>query len=105
MSKRNRQHRGSTAMSNPFEDNVPTSAVATEEAPPAELAEVDTPEALDDETDEVPATAAGEGAKPQAEKKEKAPARATPPEGYITPVQFAKELTKHLSDKEFKNKN
>jgi hypothetical protein len=71
------------------------------------VAEVDTPEALDDEAEDTVADgAAGEGAKQEkAPKEPKAPARATPPDGLITPVQFAKVLTEHLEAKGFSNKN
>jgi hypothetical protein len=74
-----------------------------DDAAEAGLAEVDTPEALDDETDVVPTGTVSEGAKPT--KEPKAPARPTPPATHITPVAFAKELTKHLADKSFQNKN
>jgi hypothetical protein len=83
-----------------------TAAVADEQGNvevPA-LDEVDTPEALDDEAEDV-AVPDGEGAKPATEKVAKAPARVAPPEGYITPVAFAKVLTEHLSGKKYQNKN
>jgi len=87
-------------MTTPFDEDVPavTDAEATTDLP-----EVDVPEALDDETD-APAegTTTTTDEKPKAEKK---PARDVPPEGYITPVQFAKELTKHLEAQGAENKH
>jgi hypothetical protein len=73
------------------------------DAGPNVIQDVDTPEELDDETDVVPETT-GEGAK-STTATPKAPARATPPDGYITPVAFAKILTKHLAEKSYQNKN
>ena len=108
----------STPTNNPFENDTqhveatdPTTGWTADEAAAvndAPLAEVDTPEALDDEAeDTVAPEAAGEGAKTEkaAEKTPKAPARPAPPEGYITPVQFAKVLTEHLEAKGASNKN
>lgn len=57
-----------------------------------EVEEVDTPDASDDESDEVEETDKAET------KKEKKPARPPVPTGYISPVAFAKELTKHLQE-------
>lgn len=98
-------------MTTPSFDEHEAGAVATEdpqtdatetpnedEQAEATLNEVDTPE--DDELDTVPEGAAGDTAAPAAgEKKaakEKTPARPPVPEGYVTPVAFAKLLTEHL---------
>jgi len=107
------------ALSNPFDTDTkteepvvdPENGWTADEAAAVgsteELDEIDTPEALDDEAEDTvtpeAAATAGEGAKP--EKAPKAPARPTPPEGLITPVQFAKELTKHLEAQGKSNKN
>lgn len=119
MSKRQKTQTRRTAMTspaNPFNEPQPivtpdpASVTVTEpttptpeatETPEHELAEVDTPEALDDETDIVPAGAKGtpEGdakEKAQKAKEAKAPARPPVPEGFVTPVAFAKLLTDHL---------
>lgn len=117
--------RGSSTVTNPF--NAPaadeqtvtdqpadttateTPAPTVEEIPVAdeELNEVDTPAQNDEELETVnaPAAASGEGATPAPAKAEKAPARPEVPSGYITPVQFAKALTKHLAEKGVSNKN
>jgi hypothetical protein len=65
--------------------------------------EVDTPtEALDDEVDEVAADAS---ATDKPAKAAKEPKRKPTPDGYIMPVAFAKELTKHLEAKGASNKH
>jgi hypothetical protein len=66
---------------NPFSDDV-------EDVPAGAVEETDTPVA-----DATPTT----GDKPA--KAEKTPARPPVPEGYITPVEFAKVLTKHLKER------
>jgi hypothetical protein len=100
-------------MTNPFENDeqtatAPAEASATDVVTPEEpdedeaaeaLAEVDTPD--DDELETVPAGAA-DAAAPKAEakpKEAKTPARPPVPEGYVTPVTFAKLLTAHLKEK------
>jgi hypothetical protein len=55
------------------------------------------------ETDEVDTPASAESPAPA--KAEKAPARPPVPEGYVTPVEFAKRLTEHLEAQEASNKN
>jgi hypothetical protein len=86
---------------------VDPTAPDEDEAAEAGLSEVDTPEALDDEADELPAGSATAGAtdKAKAEKTPKAPARAAVPDGYIAPVAFAKVLTAHLEGKGSANKH
>jgi len=105
------------ALSNPFEagqtqvadqENGWTAeeAAAMNDAPQSELDEVDTPEALDDEPEDTVADGVTTKVDPEKTAKEpKAPARALPPEGLITPVAFAKVLTEHLSEKQYRNKN
>src|SRR5882757_27209 len=105
------------ALSNPFEagqtqvadqENGWTAeeAAAMNDAPQSELDEVDTPEALDDEPEDTVADGVTTKVAPEKTAKEpKAPARALPPEGLITPVAFAKVLTEHLSEKQYRNKN
>jgi hypothetical protein len=70
----------------------------------AELAEVDVPEALDDETD-APAEGTTTATTEKPAKAPKEPKRDAPPEGFITPVDFAKKLTEHLQAKGVSNKN
>jgi hypothetical protein len=56
------------------------------------------------ETDEVDTPATAESSD-KAPKAEKAPARPPVPEGYVTPVEFAKQLTEHLEKQGASNKN
>jgi hypothetical protein len=77
---------------NPFDQDV--------EVPEVELTEVD-----NDEVD-VPSDTAGTEADQdpnKANKAPKAPARPPVPEGYVSPVQFAKILTEHLEAKGYEN--
>jgi hypothetical protein len=97
-------------LSNPFDTETAEPITDTENgwtaSEAAAVNEVDTPEALDDEPEDTADASASEGAKPEKVAKEaKAPARAAPPEGLITPVQFAKVLTEHLEAKGATNKN
>jgi hypothetical protein len=70
--------------------------------------EVEVPEALEDELDEVdvPSDTTGTEADQDPNKanaKPKAPARPPVPEGYVSPVAFAKILTEHLEAKGAEN--
>ncbi len=97
-------------MSNPFStgpvaaENEAVGTVAVQEpetltnteAAPEELGEVDTP-SESDEVDTVPQGATETKEKPAKAAKE--PARPPVPEGYVSPVAFAKILSGHLSKK------
>lgn len=88
-------------MTNPFDTEAEVEFTHSEtETTSVEVdLDVDTPELEEaDETEELPADAP-KADKPAKEKKEKAPARPAMEEGYISPVEFAKELTKHLEAK------
>lgn len=93
-------------MTNPFEteDTSPEATAAEVEA--TEDLDLDV-EALDevDETDEVEETdaKAEKPAKAPKAKEKKEPARPPVPEGYITPVAFAKVLTQKLNERGFEN--
>src|SRR5262245_49330884 len=83
-------------MGGPFDEDE-VAAVATLE-PDADV-DVDTASAAaEDETEDTSAATAAAPAKRTATKKT-ASTRAPVPEGYISPVAFAKELSKHLTAK------
>jgi hypothetical protein len=79
---------------NPFAEDV---EVPDAEAQAAEIA------AGEVELEEVDVPEPGAPAEGKTEKQPKAPARPPVPEGYVTPVAFAKVLTEHLEAKGYEN--
>lgn len=88
---------------NPFDS---TDVIEAEDTGVEEDLDVETLEATEDEAeDTVEAAPAAPKAKSGTAKEKKGPARPAVPDGYIMPVAFARELTKHLAARGAENKH